>query len=735
MKKLSRPRQTIFRLIIVNLLLLAASAIWYIAAPTANSAAIASAKNKAMLDMNLMAEFSFDALELGEETAVSPALASILTDKEYQFVNALPLSLGEARPWQEFGCGQANCAHITYYNYTDGGTINAIVNTDTNEIVGGWLDATARPSGSIHVVDKAMAIAAADAEVQATLGDIGEVDPAMVPMSGWLYDNDCRENWCVDLSFHSPVGDGRIYHVFVNMEQETVARTFYTRGRANRSAAAALPPGQPYSDGCIEQYGWNVCWEMTAHDGINFRDATYNGAAIFSSIKIPQVEAWYPSWPGGYRDEIGFAASVPPFGGTQILDLGNAVEVRQLFTEFTYWPNCICCYRYEEVIRFYADGSFEPRFVSHGPGCDDLSIYRPFWRIDLDLDGPDNDNVWLWQENQWVEVTGETEIYPFVEDLSPDGEKLATYDGDISYRWHMQRTDPLGLDESRFFILQDNEGEGEGPVVTGPGDTFQPPRQWLNDDPVSGEDVVFWYVPLLNTKKGGPWWCMPDPDPDFSPCEAILTIKTAGELTQPTAEEVAEAIAQATPTSPPQPTATPAPTPTPRPIEGAAAEEVILNAGCGACHKIGAMGEAHKVGPDLSAIGLTAADQIAGMSAEDYIRQSIMDPNAYIVEDCPNGPCIANIMPRDYATRLTPPQIDTIVAYLLTLTEEAAPVTTIGEGSDGTDAAPAPKAFPAPKMLSGDSQKSTAGLAVQILLLTLVFLLSMFRLLKQTSDR
>ena len=121
-----------------------------------------------------------------------------------------------------------------------------------------------------------------------------------------------------------------------------------------------------------------------------------------------------------------------------------------------------------------------------------------------------------------MEVTSELEIYPFVEDLSPDGEKLATYDGDISYRWHMQRTDPLGLDESRFFILQDNEGEGEGPVVTGPGDTFQPPRQWLNDDPVSGEDVVFWYVPLLNTKKGGPWWCMPDPDPDFSPCEAIL---------------------------------------------------------------------------------------------------------------------------------------------------------------------------------------------------------------------
>ena len=52
--------------------------------------------------------------------------------------------------------------------------------------------------------------------------------------------------------------------------------------------------------------------EMTAHDGLNFYDAKYNGKEIFSSAKIGQVEAFYPSWPGGYRDEIGIQASVPP---------------------------------------------------------------------------------------------------------------------------------------------------------------------------------------------------------------------------------------------------------------------------------------------------------------------------------------------------------------------------------------------------------------------------------------
>ncbi|MCP4423746.1 MAG: c-type cytochrome [Chloroflexi bacterium] len=736
MRKLSRPRRIISRLIIINLALLLASAVWYWAAPTESGVAVAIAKTKHMLDMNLMAEISFTPEMVQEATLANPEMAVIMADKTTQFVNAVPLSLGEARPWQDAGCSHNNCAHVTYYNYSDGGTINSVVNLQTNQVVGGWLDAAARPSGSTHIMDKAMAIAAADKTVQTTLGDIGAADPAMVPMSGWLVDDACRDDWCVDLSFHDPEGNGRILHVFVNMEQDKVARLFYTRGRAARSAAAALPQQQPYKDGCREQYGWNVCWEMTAHDGINFRDATYQDTLIFSSVKIGQVEAWYPSWPGGYRDEVGFAASVPPYGGTHVNDLGDGFEVTQLFTEFTYWPNCICCYRYEEILRFFDDGSFELSFVSHGPGCDDLSIYRPFWRIDLDLNGRANDNVWVWQENQWVEVAAEMELHPFIADLSPDGKKLATIDGDHSYRWHMPLTDPLGLDENRFFILQKKAGEGDGPIVTGPGDTFQPPRQWIDGDPVFGQDVVFWYVPLLKSKKGGPWWCAPDPEPDFSPCDASLRVETAGELVQPTIEEITEAEAQATPTVPPSadvlPSPTPAPTSTPRPIEGENIEELLLNAGCGACHLIGNFGAAHKVGPDLSAIGVLAETRVAGMSAADYLLESIVDPNAYIVPDCPNAPCIANVMPRDYTTRLSPEQIEAIVAYMLTLTK--ATPTTIGAEGKG-QLTPAPKAIPAPKMIGDRPQKDTALLAVQILLITLVFLLTVFLLYKQPAPK
>ena len=712
------PR-TLHTLLLINLILLALALNWQ--RQEQGQVQVAVAKGQQMLVGNLVAPVQFNPLQVQEillrKTAVFPAANP-------QFLNANPLTPGESRFWQDAGCGVQPCAHATLFDYAQGETIEAIVNLQTQQILSQWHNPNAQPAGSVLALPRALDIAAADSQVRAILGDIGAANPAMIPMSGWLADDACRDDWCVDLTFQAPDGSGRIFHVFVNMEQETVARTFYTRARPERSAAKPVAQRNAYSDGCHEQYGWSVCWEMTAHDGINFRDASYGGDLIFSSAKITQVEAWYPSWPGGYRDEIGFNATVPAFGDTQINDLGDGFEVRQLFTEFVHWPNCICCYRYEQVVVFYENGRFDLRFVSHGPGCDDLSVYRPFWRLDLDLGDPANDSVWAWDSGQWVEATQETELHPLVDDLSPDGFKLATLDGDLSYRWALERTDPLGLDEGYLFLLRDNELEGESPVLPGPGDTYQPPRQWLNNEPLSGEDIVLWYVPLLKTKKSSPWWCMPDPDPDFSPCEAILRAEPAGELVQPS--QVIEPTA--TPLASPTAVPTPAPTPTPRPIDGTTPEEIILNSGCGACHAIGALGEAGKVGPDLSNIGLLAGNRVVGMSAEAYLRQAIMEPNAFIAPACPNDDCLANIMPRDYASRLTPAQIDTVVNYLLTLPiSPATPVPVIGANAD-TPPPAASKAFPAPKRAVTLPPRMAPTTIVQILLVTLVGLLTLLRL-------
>jgi hypothetical protein len=606
--------------------------------------------------------------------ASAPEVQVLLGRDELSWVLATPLGQREARPWATSNCLIDTCAHLVGYNMAEGGTVEAVVNLTQGKLVQLWESPSTRPVGSFTNLPQALAIAGQDEGVTAVLGDITQADLMMIPMNTWFLNDACAEDWCLDLTFHDPAGSGQIFHVTVNMQSQEVQRTFYSRARDNRPYRDLVPQRNVFNDGCQEQYGWEVCWEMTAHDGVNFYDARYNGTEIFSSAKIGQVEVWYPSWPGGYRDEIGHSASVPPYFGTTVTDLGDGFMVSQLFTEFTRWPNCICCYRYEQIMVFKEDGAFEANFVSHGPGCEDLSVYQPLWRIDMTLGTPAGGDVYLWQENAWVEATREQET-SFLPDVSPEGHKLATFSGDLHYRWRYLPLDPLGLDDAKLFLLrgQEDENEGDGPILPGQANTFEPPRQWLDDEPLSGEHFVVWYVPLLTTKKGGPWWCMPDPAPEVSPCTAVLRIEPAGDL--PTAVELqATLTAQAQTTPTPQPTPTrpaPAPTPaeqTPPTSEPEAQDDPVIimqNAGCFACHIVGPHGTHSTVGPDLTDIATIASERLSGMKAREYVRRSILYPNEFIAPACPEGPCLGNIMPNYYGERLTANELELVLDYLL----------------------------------------------------------------------
>ncbi len=82
---------------------------------------------------------------------------------------------------------------------------------------------------------------------------------------------------------------------------------------------------------------------------------------------------------------------------------------------------------------------------------------------------------------------------------------------------------------------------------------------------------------------------------------------------------------------------------------------------CVTCHGI-EPGEETGVGPNLSDIGSRAATTVDGQSAEEYLRTSITDPDAYLAGGYQEG-----IMYRQYEQALTEQQIDDLVAYLLTL--------------------------------------------------------------------
>ncbi|WP_162909973.1 c-type cytochrome [Aggregatilinea lenta] len=83
--------------------------------------------------------------------------------------------------------------------------------------------------------------------------------------------------------------------------------------------------------------------------------------------------------------------------------------------------------------------------------------------------------------------------------------------------------------------------------------------------------------------------------------------------------------------------------------------EEIFSASCSGCH-----GEADGAGPARAGMGERAATRVEGMSAAEYLHQSIVDPSAHVVEG------FSDIMPKDYAEQFSDDEINGLVAYLLT---------------------------------------------------------------------
>jgi cytochrome c553 len=82
--------------------------------------------------------------------------------------------------------------------------------------------------------------------------------------------------------------------------------------------------------------------------------------------------------------------------------------------------------------------------------------------------------------------------------------------------------------------------------------------------------------------------------------------------------------------------------------------------GCVTCHYTDKADRL--VGPSHMKIGAEAGSRVAGMTAEQYLEDSIRNPNAHVAEGETAG-----VMYQNYGTELTDQEIKDLVAYLLTL--------------------------------------------------------------------
>lgn len=90
--------------------------------------------------------------------------------------------------------------------------------------------------------------------------------------------------------------------------------------------------------------------------------------------------------------------------------------------------------------------------------------------------------------------------------------------------------------------------------------------------------------------------------------------------------------------------------------DGADGKALFAANGCGGCHTFGPAGSAGEIGPALDDLG--AAAEAAGQPVAEFVKQSIVDPNAVLAKG------YQGTRPTSFGETMTPEEIDALVAFL-----------------------------------------------------------------------
>jgi len=90
--------------------------------------------------------------------------------------------------------------------------------------------------------------------------------------------------------------------------------------------------------------------------------------------------------------------------------------------------------------------------------------------------------------------------------------------------------------------------------------------------------------------------------------------------------------------------------------------QIFTAAGCGGCHALARAGTNGTVGPRLDDLAAAARryGRQRGQSPAEYVRESIVDPDAFVTPGFRPG-----VMPKGYGQRLSREQVDALVSFLL----------------------------------------------------------------------
>lgn len=276
----------------------------------------------------------------------------------------------------------------------------------------------------------------------------------------------------------------------------------------------------------IHKNGWNMDYLLTASDGLQISNVSFNDKRILNSAKLVD---WHVSYSGtdgfGYSDAVGcpiysqaaVVATDPP-KVAEIIEGDSVVGFmleQKFFSEL--WPGP-CNYSYSQRYFFYNDGRFRITCASIGRGCGNNGTYRPVFRISF---AGNEQNFYEYAQEGWKHWTKENWQLQKPSTLydSSGYQYKISLDKANSYFIEPgkgQFNDGGKGDNAYLYLTKNhlNKDEGETDLVTiGPccnTNHEQGPEKFINLVPenTANTDLVLWYVPQMkNDDRPGSKYC------------------------------------------------------------------------------------------------------------------------------------------------------------------------------------------------------------------------------------
>ena len=432
-------------------------------------------------------------------------------------------------------CRNNRCYRVEVYDFARNTTLTGVADLTLGKILSWRADAGRQAEVPERLKNLAIALAISSGEVKEALGGVAPKfsDAQMASTKSSLNSTRCERSrhLCVAPTFVQ--GNIAIWAIVDLTDFRLVGVQWTNVGeRAEAAPAAPVPSEQSLSDAAImahfcekntalERLGWKLEYLLTASDGLQISNVSFQGKPLLTSAKLVDWHVNYSEREGfGYSDAVGCpsfsSAAVLPFTApsvTEIIENGKSTGVK-LEQEFRSlgWPGA-CNYSYRQSFEFYADGRFRPTAGSIGAGCGNDGTYRPVLRIepagkDWTFEARNQEQFAPVLLERYFDANGETDASGarfrlknnlFAFQIEPGRGQFASGRGDNE--WAYVTANKPGRDEGSSDLLT------IGPCCN--TDFRQGPEIFLDaqPEPLNGQ-LVFWYVPQLkNDDRTGQEYC------------------------------------------------------------------------------------------------------------------------------------------------------------------------------------------------------------------------------------